>query len=779
MGNRRALRILLPLTLSAAALFAACGTDVPADGVDGGAQPDGETPDQRTDSPRPPDSEVPDTSRPDSAPTDAPTDAPADTSDGAPAPVRAPFGLDTRPANPTCVAPARPTPSGNGVRFTEVFAGAGLRQPMVLAQIPGDRTRFFAAELAGTIVSFSANNPTSKTVVGTVPGQVYTDGECGLLGMAFHPRFATNGYVYLTYNRIRPADLQLESVIIRMQSADNGLTFTNPVTILGPFIEPADNHKGGDLHFGPDGYLYASFGDGGGAGDTFGNGQRKDSFFSKILRIDVDSAFPYAIPDGNPFKAGGGEPATFAYGFRNPYRFTVDPVSGSVWTADVGQDNWEEVDEVVAGGNYGWSVREGAHCHPAGSACSSAGFIDPYWEHDRTLGVCIIGGPIYRGAKMPDLLGKYLAADCSFGWLFNVTPDPATGIPAETILNPAGPAEFWIGFSEDNDRELYLITFGSKVYALDQAPGTVAPPFPDKLSKTGCFDATDPKKPLPALLPFAPNSPFWSDGAEKERYFAIPDGTKITVAANGDFDFPNGTVLAKHFRVDGRLVETRLFVRHTDGEWGGYTYEWNDALTDATLLPANKTRALPGGKSWYYPSRGECLGCHTAAAGRSLGLEIGQLNFEFVYTSTNRLSNQLATLDRLGLFTTPLAAPSTLPVIPSPTGTAPLEARARSYLHSNCSHCHRPTGPGRSNMDLRFERTFAQTSSCNAVPTAGDLGVAGARLLVPGSPLTSLVSLRLRSPGPGRMPPIATRRTDTTGAQLVDDWIRSVTACPP
>ena len=173
------------------------------------------------------------------------------------------------------------------------------------------------------------------------------------------------------------------------------------------------------------------------------------------------------------------------------------------------------------------------------------------------------------------------------------------------------------------------------------------------------------------------------------------------------------------------------------------------------------------------------MACHTAAAGRSLGLEVAQLNSEFVYTSTNRLSNQLATLDRLGLFTTPLAAPSTLPSIPSPTGTATLEARARGYLHSNCANCHRPSGPGRGNMDLRFDRTFAQTTACNTAPVTGDLGVAGARLLVPGSPQTSLVSLRMRSTGPGRMPPVATRRTDTAGALLVDDWIRSVTACPP
>ncbi len=772
MSTRRALRVLLPILLAGAAVYGGCATDDPVLPTDAGTPADGDSKDQATADAKGPNN--PDGARADGQASDAGGDA----SDGAPMPVRAPFGLDARPANPTCIAPPRPTESGNGIRFTQVFEGAGLTQPMVLTQIPGDRTRFFAAELGGKIVSFSAVNPTGKTVVGTVPGEVYTEGESGLLGMVFHPRFAMNGYVYLSYQKISPT-FDVDSVIVRMQSSDNGLTFGNPVTIAGPFRERASNHKGGDMHFGIDGYLYASFGDGGGANDPFQNGQRKDTFFSKIVRLDVDSAFPYAIPDGNPFKAGGGEPATFAYGFRNPYRFTIDPVSGSVWTGDVGQEDWEEVDEVVAGGNYGWSRREGAHCFPPGSTCSSVGTIDPYWEYDRAGGVCIIGGPVYRGSKMPDLVGKYMAADCAFSFVFTLEPNPATGVPTHTVLNNAGPGEFWVGFSEDNDHEVYMISYDSKVYTLDQLPGTVTPPFPNALSKTGCFDAADPKKPLPALLPFAPNSPFWSDGADKERYFAIPDGTKITVRADGDCDFPNGTVLTKHFRVDGRLVETRLFVRHTDGEWGGYTYEWNDAQTDAALLPANKTRALAGGKTWYYPGRGECMACHTAAAGRSLGLEVAQLNSEFVYPSTNRLSNQLATLDRLGLFTAPLAAPSMLPSIPAPSGPGTLEARARGYLHSNCSNCHRPTGPGRGNMDLRFDRTFAQTTSCNAAPVTGDLGVAGARLIVPGSPQTSLVSLRMRSAGPGRMPPVATRRTDTAGALLVDDWIRSVTACPP
>jgi uncharacterized repeat protein (TIGR03806 family) len=760
------------VSLFVAAAFAGCGTDGPLVLEDGGASSDATVAGDGSNDSALPDGRVP----------DATLDARVDSSDAAvDAPTRAPFGLDVRVPNPTCVAPARPTiPTTTSLRLRKAFTGITLDTPMVLTQIPGDRSRFFVAERAGSVVSFAASNPTSKTVVAQVPGPVNQESEGGLLGMAFHPKFAQNGFVYFSYTLGTDGN-DMQSVIIRMKSTDNGATFGSPVTILGPFARIYPNHNGGDLHFGPDGHLYASFGDGGGAGDPLGSGQNKFGFLSKILRLDVDSAFPYAIPDGNPFKAGGGEPATYAYGFRNPYRFSFDSVSGDLWAGDVGEADWEEIDHVVAGGNYGWNTREGAHCFPPGTpTCNTTGLLDPWFEYSHAVGYCIIGGPVYRGSKMPAQVGRLFAADCGSTDIFSIAADVVSGVPKALTLEPDGPRPYWIGFGEDNDHELYVIGFDSIIYALEEAPNQPpAPPFPEKLSQTGCFDPANTKKPVAALVPYAPNSPFWSDGAEKERFFALPDGTNIGVTPAGDFDFPIGSVLVKQFRVDQKLVETRLFVRHTDGEWGGYSYEWNDAQTDATLLPANKTKTLGPGKSWYFPSRGECMACHTQAAGRSLGLEIGQLNGDFVYPSTNRLSNQLATLSNLALFAQPIGAPGTLPVIPSPTGAAPLADRARAYLHSNCSHCHRPTGPGGGAMDLRFSTPFATTRTCNVVPGKGDLGVAGAKLFVPGAPASSLLSIRLRSTGLGRMPPIGTKVTDTAGAQIVDDWIRGTGSCPP
>ena len=170
--------------------------------------------------------------------------------------------------------------------------------------------------------------------------------------------------------------------------------------------------------------------------------------------------------------------------------------------------------------------------------------------------------------------------------------------------------------------------------------------------------------------------------------------------------------------------------------------------------------------------------CHTAAAGNTLGLEIGQLNTSMVYASTNRLANQLKTLEHIGVLSAPLSAPvEQLTAFPNPTGDRPLAERARSYLHANCSPCHRPNGGGRGNLDLRFSTGLAGTAACNVVPEAGDLGVTGAMLLVPGMPAKSLISLRPQAVGANRMPPVGSNLVDTKGVQVVNDWISSLTSC--
>jgi len=713
--------------------------------------------------------------------------------DGASPPTPAEFGLDVRPSNTTCKAPARP-PSTVPVTFQRVYQNVNLNAPMAMAQMPGDPSRWFVAlrgaPAGSSIVSFASQSPgnTPKTVasVGAMGG--VNNGEGGILGMAFHPKCTPQSCkLFISWT---PAGGQtgIRSEVGYFTSTNNGETFGSYTPVLGPFSQPFTNHNGGGLAFGKDGYLYISFGDGGGGDDPQANGQRKETFFSKILRIDVDDVPPgatYGIPDGNPFKNGGGEPATFAWGFRNPFRISIDRETGDVWTADVGQNNYEEVNRVELGGNYGWPCREGLHDNPASTAqkCpSKVGLIDPLFEHQHVPANSrsITGGVVYRGKAMPALSGTYIYGDFEQQDLFALSFDPTTGEPAATKLNDQGnPASGWVYFAEDLDGEVYAVGLNDgAIWKMVPAPGAPTSTFPDRLSKTGCVDPADPKTPASGLVPFGVNAQLWSDGADKDRWMALPDQTTITVNADGDFSFPRGTVLVKTFKIGGKPVETRLFIHHDDGVWAGYSYEWLDDGSDAVLLPSSKRKQV-GAQSWYFPSRSDCARCHTEAAGRSLGLELGQQNGDFVYASTNRISNQLTTLEHIGMFSAPLGKPAAeLAVIPDPSKDGPGEARARAYLHANCSNCHRPEGGGRGDMDLRFSGTLAATQTCNADGQAGDLGVAGAKLIVPGDPTKSLVSLRPRALGAMRMPPLASAIVDTGGLDVVDSWIKDIAGCP-
>lgn len=747
-------------TLTLAAILGACGSDDPAGTTSGeGGEPDGSN---------------------DGAAEAAP-------------PTRSEFGLDARPSNTTCKAMARP-PATSNIQLQRVFNAVRLNGPSMLAQIPGDASRWFVAERGGDVVSFDVANPVADPpTVANVPNMQYLGGEGGLLGLAFHPRFAQNGRLYLTYVTTGGAN-NARSVVSYVESKDNGKTFGPPQIVLAFDQTNAGNHKGGGIAFGKDGFLYLSFGDGGQGDDAFKQGQNKNGYFSKILRIDVDNVpgnapanARFGIPDGNPFKNGGGEPATFAYGFRNPFRFSLDRESNELWVGEVGQNQWEEIDaKVKIGGNYGWPCREGMHDYITtnrdASKCPSmnVGFVEPTVEHQHVPqnSRSITGGVVYRGKAIPSFVGRYIYGDYAKKEIWTLFFDPSTGEAKNARLEGA-PAGGWVNFAEDQDGEVYAlsITDGTihKVVASEPAgPST----FPELLSQTGCVDPSAPQNPASGLIPYGVNAPLWSDGADKARWLALPDGQTITVKDDGDFDFPSGTVLVKTFSLGGKKIETRLFMRHDDGEWAGYTYEWKDDQSDAVLLPSSKTKVV-GAQTWQFPSRSDCVNCHSEAAGRSLGLELGQLNGDFVYPSTNRISNQLTTLEHIGMFAAPLGKPATeLAAFPDPLGSAPLDARARAYLHANCANCHRPEGQGGGDMDLRFATALGDTKTCNVDPQRGDLGIDGAKLLLPGDPSKSVLSLRPHSPAANRMPPLASSVVDDKGLVVVDGWIDGLTGCP-
>ena len=247
---------------------------------------------------------------------------------------------------------------------------------------------------------------------------------------------------------------------------------------------------------------------------------------------------------------------------------------------------------------------------------------------------------------------------------------------------------------------------------------------------------------------------------------ALPEGAQIAVGTDGDLDLPIGSVAVKVFRTpQGRLLETRLMVRHDDAGWAGYTYVWREDQTDADLVEGAATIESEG---WLVPSRAQCLTCHTVAAGGSLGLELAQLNGELTYPSTGRAANQLATWNHIDLFTAGAVDPAAWPAL----STDPV----RGYLHSNCANCHRPDTPVPSSIDLRYATALADMGVCDQPPTRAE--DPNLRIVAPGAPERSLLSLRPADLGPGRMPPLGTRVVDDQAVAAIDAWIRALAACP-
>ena len=688
-----------------------------------------------------------------------------------------------------CTAPPRP-PSNVALQLTEAFPGRTFSGPVGIAQAPGDPAHFYVWEQGGHIQRVDATGTAAQMQVGDVTttpdGNLVSGGEAGLLGLAFSPKWQTNHTAYLSFTiASATAPAGFKSFLARVPTSADGTSFdvANEQALLS-MDQPYSNHNGGNILFGPDGYLYMGFGDGGSANDPGNRSQDLTLWFGKILRLDVDGQTTYAIPPDNPFATSStAKKEIYAYGMRNPWRWSFDRGTGELWVGDVGQNVWEEVDTIQSGGNYGWNKCEGTHKFDGADAnnpnqppCDFPGALPPivdYSHNDPMGGNSITGGYVYRGTAIPSLVGSYLYADYGSGRLWRVGYD-ATGKAFNDLLLETG--KNIASFGEDLDGELYVISLGDgKVYKLVPAGPPSMTNFPMTLSATGCFSPDANSLPSATLFPYDVNTALWSDGATKRRWIQLPAGGQIHVNDDGDWDLPIGTVLIKEFSVGGKKIETRLFVHHDDGDWGGYSYEWADDQSDATLLPSSKTKDLGNGMSWYFPSRNDCLRCHTQAAGRSLGLETAQLN----RPAPGGGGNQLDLLTALGAFDAPLPSPpAMLPAFAAVDDTTvPVDQRARAYLHANCSFCHRMNGTGRVPPDWRFGLTLMQTGACNATPADGDLGHTGAKVLTPGSPDLSVTSLRIKSTDAYRMPPLASHVIDPTGTAVVDEWITSLTSC--
>lgn len=736
------------------------------------------------------------------------------------------IGLDQRPANPTCKA-FSPPPTTGQVRLVSRFPLLHFTVPTGLFQRPGDNARWYVTERRGRIVSFP-NNPAATDadtrVALDLRAVTFANVDCSMSGIAFPPNFAASHRAYVSYCYAGPdTGNHLQIRISRFATADGGLTF-DPASeqVVLALDHPGDAqhpqvglHGGDAMRFGPDGYLYISIGDGGpqGAG---GGGQAQDTndLRGKLLRLDVSDLtseltkdfvanrqrVAAAYPADNPFASGGGHPAIYAYGFRNPWQWHFDRKDNTIWLGDVGNSSFEEVDrKVVKGGNYGWGAFEGFSCtNYFPDKCNDPTLIKPLLDYSHgsgdQQGKAITGGLVYRGSAVPSLTGAYLFGDSSGQRIWavrNVDALAAGAVPAKELLFAGAPVS---SFAEDQDGELFAtILFPTATYGdgtiltLEESPADTGGPGqgpPALLSQTGCFEA-DASTPVSALVPFEPSAQLFSDGATKRRWLALPDGATIATAADGAFQFPAGSVLVKEFSVAGARVETRFFVHQTDGRWAGYSYKWRADQTDADLVGPDGTTAPVAQQTWTFPGRAQCSQCHTTVAGTSLGTELAQLNHAITYPATARTANQLDTLWALGMLDIPAtgARASALPSLANiADDSRSIEDRARGYLHINCANCHRPSGPTFTPLDLRFETSLHDAGICDQRPTIDDLAAlipSEPRIFAPGAPDRSVLWHRLTTTDAGiRMPPIARTLTDTTASSLIASWITATTTCP-
>lgn len=752
-----------------------------------------------------------------------------------------------RQANSTLTLPPS-LPAATAFTTQNALGALTFFAPIDVAAPPGVSNTLFVVERGSGIQIVNLDNLTKSpflalsTYLNARARPLDTGSESGILSLAFHPSYNQNGYFYIFYTTtISGLRYQRIARFTATGTAGNfnAATTADPAT-ESPLITQRDsdgNHNGGDMAFGPDGYLYFSAGDEGPQYDGADNARRiaKD-FFGAIFRIDVDSkpgslapnphdesstatagdsaitADSYRIPPDNPFVAlaqGSGTasyngftfPKTsirteiYAIGFRNPWRMSFDPQSGRLFVGDVGQDHYEEIDIVTSGFNAGWSWREGRHNHTPATAPSTppAGFsgTDPVYEYDHAndgmgndsviYGTSITGGVVYRGDRLPELFGKYLFCDYESAFIIALTEQSNgtwTGARIASDNNISG----W-GIDPRNNDALLCDHVSGTIKRLARSGASGTPP-PATLSATGAFQSLSTLAPNAGIVGYEPNVAFWSDYAIKSRWFAIKNLTdKINGSTGGNWTFPTGMVWIKHFDFETtrgdpgtrRKLETRFLVK-TATDVYGLSYKWRADQSDADLVAEDGlNEPIPASNPPQSWRYPSRTDCRTChTAPGGFALSFNAPQLNGLHQFGTETQNQISALSSAGYFAEPLTALNTLPAFAAADDTSvSLEWRVRSYLSVNCVQCHQPGGPSSGYWDARAATPTDLASLING-QLVNDGGNPDNRWCSPGDPAHSMILKRLSGAGVPRMPPLATGERDHASEQLLTDWINSL-----
>jgi putative heme-binding domain-containing protein len=676
-----------------------------------------------------------------------------------------------------------------------LFPKVTFDRPVDIAVLPGS-DRLLVLEQSGKLLSFP-NRPDADRTDLVFDFRKHHQPFDSAYAIAFHPKFAENHFVFVCY--VEPGGRTNGSFVSRFTMRDSAPPTIDPGSEKVIIRWLSGGHNGCTLVFGNDGFLYFSSGDAANPDPPdipFNTGQDISDLLASIMRIDVDRSDgtnAYAIPPNNPFvKTPGARAEVYALGLRNPWRMSIDRATGDLWIGDVGWEQWEMIYRGKWGGNYGWSITEGPNTHVRTDVRAGPGpILPPLVALPHSDAASITGGLVYHGKRLAKLNGAYLYGDWETGKFWALRHDGDTLVSndelCDTTLKP-------VSFCEDRDSELLILDYNGGIYRF--APNTAPPAnlaFPRRLSETGLFEDLATLTPAAGVVPYGINAGMWSDYAMAERLLGLPgDGAIVTADGRETivgrmWFYPSNTVFARTLTLEmergrpatRRHIETQLL--HFDGQgWNAYTFRWNDTQADADLVRSEGTNdvftvmddAAPGGRReirWRFVGRAECMRCHNAWAGDTLSFNWSQLNTPGTNTELQRLA-------QLGVLRVK-KAPDPLPRLANPyDATLALDDRARTWLHVNCSTCHRNGAGGDVPSWFNYDEPIEKSRAYDMKPVRGDFGIRGARVIAPGDPYRSALFYRINTEGSGRMPHIGSRLVDEAAVRLMRDWIRSLPA---